>query len=87
MSADEASTRNHSQKKKYNLETCTRLLFTLLQDFFASARPHRVHKSFFYRECSTLLVLPKIKYVILQVKGKRPIQKKSFIIIDFVYLT
>ena len=37
-------TRNNS------LETCVQLLFMLLQDFFASARFHRVHKSFCYRK-------------------------------------
>ena len=26
----------------------------LLQDFFASVRPHRVHTKHFYEECSTL---------------------------------
>ena len=39
----------HSQKKR-SLETCARLLFMLLQDFFASARLHRVHKNFCYRK-------------------------------------
>ena len=34
----------HSHKKKYSLETCVGLLFMLLQDFFASARPHGVYK-------------------------------------------
>ena len=37
----------HSLKKTYSLETCARLLFMLLQDFFASTRPHRVDKGFF----------------------------------------
>ena len=34
----------HSHKKQHSVETCARLLFMLLQDFFASARFHRVHK-------------------------------------------
>ena len=34
----------------------------LLQEFFASARLHRVHKIFFTEKCSTLFVPPKIKY-------------------------
>ena len=33
-----------------------RLSFMLLQDFFASARPHRVHKKFCYTK-----MLPKVK--------------------------
>ena len=40
---------------------CVWLLFMLLQDFFASARLHRVHNFFFTNECSTLFVTPKIK--------------------------
>ena len=51
----------HSLKKTYSLETCARLLFMLLQDFFASTRPHRVDKVFFTEECSALFVSPKIK--------------------------
>ena len=35
---------HHSHKKQHSLETCARLFFMLLQDFFASARLHRVHK-------------------------------------------
>ena len=38
-----------------SLETCTWLLFMLLQDFFTSARLHRVHKRFCYR---------KVQYII-----------------------
>ena len=49
---------NHSHKRKDSLETCTQLL---LQDFFASARPNRVHKFFFTEECSTLLAQSKNK--------------------------
>ena len=33
-----------------SVETCARLLFMLLQDFFASAKFHRVHKNFCYRK-------------------------------------
>ena len=52
----------HSHKKKYSRETCAGLLFMLLQDFFAIARPHRVHTIFFFtKECCALFVLPKIK--------------------------
>ena len=40
----------HSHKKQHSLETCTQLLFMSLQEFFASARFHRVHKNFCYRE-------------------------------------
>ena len=46
---------NHSHKKKSSLETCARLFFISLQDLFASARLHRVHKNFSYR---------KVQYVI-----------------------
>ena len=35
---------HYSHKKKYSLETCAQLLFMLLQDFFASARPHKLQK-------------------------------------------
>ena len=48
---------HHSHKKQHSLETCARLLFMLLQDFFASAR-----KMFVTEKCSTLFVPPKIKY-------------------------
>ena len=41
--------------QSHSLETCVWLLFMLLQDFFASARLHRVHKSFCYL---------KVQYVI-----------------------
>ena len=51
----------HSHKKQHSLETCARLLFMLLQDFFASARLHRLHKKIFTEEYSTLFVPPKIK--------------------------
>ena len=37
----------HSHKKKHSLETWARLLFMLLQDFFASARFQRVHEKGF----------------------------------------
>ena len=50
----------HSHKKKYGLETCARVFFILLWNFFVGARPHREH-NFFTEECSTLVVLPKIK--------------------------
>ena len=52
----------HSHKKQHSLETCPRLLFMLLQDVFASARLHRVHKNCCYQKmCCTLFVPPKIK--------------------------
>ena len=35
-----------SDFKSKSQETCAQLLFMLLQDFFVSARPHRVHKIF-----------------------------------------
>ena len=41
------------------METCAQLL--LLQEFFASARLHKVHKIFVTEKCSTLFVSPKIK--------------------------
>ena len=41
---------HHSHKKQHSLETCARLLFMLLQDFFASARLHRVRKNFCYQK-------------------------------------
>ena len=47
----------HSLKKKYSLETCARLLFMLLQDFFASTRPHRVDKVFFYRRVQCIICI------------------------------
>ena len=51
----------HSHKKKYSLKTCERLLLMLLQDFFASARHHRMQNNFVAEECSTLFALFKIK--------------------------
>ena len=39
----------HSHKKKYSPETWAWLLFMLLKYFFASARPHRAHKNFFFK--------------------------------------
>ena len=36
-------------------------LKALLQDFFVSARLHRVQKIFFTEECGTLFLPPKIK--------------------------
>ena len=36
----------HGHKKKHSLETCAQPIFMLLQDFFASARLHRVHNLF-----------------------------------------
>ena len=36
------------------------LLLTLLQDFFASARLHTVHKKIFTEESSALFVPPKL---------------------------
>ena len=57
---------DHREKKGLILNIVTRnnivwklarrLLFMLLQDFFASVRPHRVHNFFFTEECSTLFV-------------------------------
>ena len=38
---------NHSYNKKHSLETCTWLLFILMQDFLAHAKPHRVQELFF----------------------------------------
>ena len=50
VSCVKSSRFNHSHKKLHSLETCPRLLFMLLQDFFASARLHRVHKNFCCRK-------------------------------------
>ena len=44
-----------------SLEACARLLFILLQDFFASASLHRLHKFFFTEVYSILFVQPKTK--------------------------
>ena len=43
----DSETFDHIHKKYSSLETCARILFMLLQDFFASARLHRVHKIYF----------------------------------------
>ena len=53
-------TRNNS------LETCARLLFILLQDFFASVRLHRVHKN--HKNHKTLFVSLKSNNIIGQRK-------------------
>ena len=45
----------HSHKKLHSLETCARLLFLLLQDFFPNVRLHRVHKTFFYRSVQYII--------------------------------
>ena len=45
----------HIVTKNSSLETCARLWFMLLQDFFASAKIHRVRKNFCYR---------KVQYII-----------------------
>ena len=50
VSCVKSSRFHHSHKKLHSLETCPLLLFMLLEDFFASARLHRVHKNFCCRK-------------------------------------
>ena len=69
----------HIVTKNSSLETCARLWFMLLQDFFASARLHRVHK-----------VLPKsVVHYLCHLKsnniiGQRKTTNKEKYMIDFV---
>ena len=50
-----SSSQNIATRNNINLETCLRLLFMLLQDIFASARLHRVHKIYFYRSVQGII--------------------------------
>ena len=45
-------------------------IIILMQDFLASAKPHRVHDIFFTKECSLLFVLLKISYKISIVENQ-----------------
>ena len=58
----------HSLKKKYSLETCAQLLFMLLQDFFASTRPHRVDSFFLPKSAVQYLYHLKPNNIIAQRK-------------------
>ena len=71
-------TRNNS------LETCARLFFMLLQDFFASTRLHRVQKNFCYQKVVHYLCHLKSNHIIGQSKTTNA--EKHLSMIDYLQI-